>query len=141
MESYLFVYGTLRQGFPNPLQHVLSRRGSYMGRARFHGRLFEIDGYPGAVPSLETGEWVVGEVYRLQSAEELLLLLDEYEECSANFPEPREYRRQQVPVEFADGQRLTAWTYLYNRPVSRLTPILSGDYVRYRKTGEDVSGA
>lgn len=134
MSVHLFVYGTLRRGFPNPCQRLLDDEGSYLGRARFQGRLFEIDGYPGALASDNPEDQVVGELYRIDHADAVLAALDQYEECTPAFAEPWEYVRREVRVSLPDGTALDAWTYLYNRRIDPQKAIPSGDYLRYDRS-------
>lgn len=130
MQPYLFVYGTLLKAMQHPLHQELATRAQYLGRASFQGKLYALKNknYPAAIASSESPARVFGEVYRVHCADELFSLLDEYEECSAAFPVPTEYIRQQVPVVLNDGQMLTAWVYLYNFAVDESLQIISGDY-------------
>lgn len=126
---YLFVYGTLRQGSGRPMAGYLARHARRVGRATMKGRLYDLGGYPGAVPSDSLDDGVVGEVYLLDSPEAVLRALDEYEGCGPEDPPPTEYRRQRVTVRMEDGRRLQAWAYIYNRPTDGLRPIPSGDFL------------
>ena len=134
MEINLFVYGTLRRGFPNPYQRLLDEHGTYLGRARFQGRLFEVEDYPGALPSADPADHVIGDLYRIDHADEVMAALDLYEECTPAFPQPWEYIRREIQVSLADGQDLPAWTYLYNRRSDNLETIPSGDYLRFNRS-------
>lgn len=137
MSDYLFVYGTLRKS-PNGSQHPsLQDHADYIGMALMPGKLYEINHYPGAIVGAASSPFrIQGEVYRLRDAERLLQSLDEYEECTAYFPEPHEYRRLKMPVTLPDSRSLTAWVYLYNRPVIGLEQIPCGDYRRYLQTNK-----
>lgn len=130
MSSYLLVYGTLLKTVQHPLHQVLAQQAQCLGRASFQGKLYALanKNYPAALLSAETTARVFGEVYLVQEADELFSVLDEYEECSAAFPAPTEYIRQQVPVTLSDGQTLSAWVYLYNHAVDENLRIISGDY-------------
>jgi gamma-glutamylcyclotransferase (GGCT)/AIG2-like uncharacterized protein YtfP len=57
-------------------------------------------------------------------AERLLQSLDDYEEYSAHFSIPHEYRRCK---KLSPAPKLVAWLYLYNRPVNELERIVHGD--------------
>ena len=72
---------------------------------------------------------MIGEVYRLHDPRAALIELDRYEEFGPDFPEPAEYVRRELPVTMAGGDCLTAWVYLYNRPVSEDARILCGDFL------------
>lgn len=129
--EYIFVYGTLRSDCGGKLAHWLSRHWGFVGMGFFQGTLFEVNQYPGAVPCVETQNRVLGEVYRLYDQEPVLARLDDYEECSERFSVPHEYKRVKAEINFAEGDAVQAWVYVYNLPVDRLEQIHSGDYARY----------
>jgi gamma-glutamylcyclotransferase (GGCT)/AIG2-like uncharacterized protein YtfP len=130
MPSYLFVYGTLLKAIQHPLHQELIAKTQYVGRASFQGKLYALANkhYPAAILSSESNARVFGELYLVHCVDELFALLDDYEECSAAFPAPTEYIRQQVPVVLNDGQVLMAWVYIYNHVVDEGLRIVSGDY-------------
>lgn len=92
------------------------------------GRLFEVAGYPGAIQSADPAARVRGEIYRIRRGASVLQELDAYEECTPEFPRPHEYLRKRVAVSVDDGPQLACWVYLFNRDVSMLRWIRSGDY-------------
>ncbi|MBD9356653.1 gamma-glutamylcyclotransferase family protein [Methylomonas albis] len=126
---YLFVYGTLRRDHQNQIQHPFLSTCLYINDASMRGELFAIDAYPGAIAAGTT--LVKGELYLMQDPEQTLSALDIYEECTAQFPEPHEYMRRELAVSLPDGQTISAWTYLYNRPLTGLKRIDCGDYLNY----------
>lgn len=139
LRELLFVYGTLREELAHPMAAVLKRHASRVGAARFRGRLFDLGGYPGAVPSQYASDRVVGELYRIDPGREAALFaeLDRYEGCDPDDPSSAEYVRVHAAVEPEGGGSLEAWIYLYNRPTGRLERIVSGDYcVRFRPASE-----
>ena len=121
-KDFLFVYGTLRGDCGNA--DISSSGCRYMGRANIQGRLYEVAGYPGMVPSYHTGDRVAGELYRLTRIP-LLKKLDKYEGSK--------YRRLKKPVELEDGTRYLTWVYQYRGRVNPLKRIPSGDYLQYRR--------
>jgi gamma-glutamylcyclotransferase (GGCT)/AIG2-like uncharacterized protein YtfP len=123
----LFVYGTLRRAACGGMHHLLGS-AVFLGEATWQGRLYRVDGYPGAVPSREPAATVRGELYRLVDGGETLALLDDYEECGPAFGTESEYRRSVTRVTRADGTDVSAWIYRYNRPVAGLELIASGDF-------------
>ncbi len=133
LPKYLFVYGTLRQNPPGQIHPFLQSCSRYIGPATLPGRLYAIADYPGAViPAVLDQSIIHGELYQLSEHQtDLLAILDEYEECTANFPLPHEYQRCQVTVELKPTQPTLAWTYLYNLPVDGLTIITGGDYQQF----------
>ncbi|WP_082081394.1 gamma-glutamylcyclotransferase [Methylocucumis oryzae] len=42
---------------------------------------------------------------------------------------PHEYVRKCLPVQLTTGKTVNAWVYVYNRDVSGLKRIISGDYL------------
>ena len=127
-ENYLFVYGSLRGASRHPMQRRLAARARHCGTARFRGVLYELDGYPGAVPCYQLQSWVQGDLYQLNCSE-LLHELDRYEGIGADYAEPYEYHRRQVAVELPSGAPLTAWIYLYNWTLAGRRQIADGDYL------------
>jgi gamma-glutamylcyclotransferase (GGCT)/AIG2-like uncharacterized protein YtfP len=137
--ALLFVYGTLREALAHPMAKVLGTHAARIGRANFRGRLFDLGDYPGAVPSQDASDRVVGELYRIEPGREgaLFAELDRYEGCDPDDPSSAEYVRVHATVEPEGGDPLEAWIYLYNRPTGRLERIVSGDYCAHlRSTSE-----
>ncbi len=139
MAEQIFVYGTLRRELGHPMHRLLAQHARYVGRASFAGRLYDLNGYPGAVPDPAGRGRVWGEVYRFSAPGPLLALLDRYEGCNNNAnagssggkrggPQD-EYRRELRTVYGENGERLRAWIYLYNRPVGGRREIPGGDYL------------
>jgi gamma-glutamylcyclotransferase (GGCT)/AIG2-like uncharacterized protein YtfP len=100
----LFVYGTLRRGFPNKYADLLQANARFLGNARMHGRLYQFDSYSGAVPSDQPGEYVSGELYHLEDPT-ILPTLDDYEGS--------EFERVLLKVSLDDGQELETWVYVF----------------------------
>lgn len=127
MSDLLFIYGTLqRQGAAH---HLLIGQATFLGPAWLQGRLYEVDGYPGAVLSDDPRDRIQGELYRMQRSDILLARLDAYEEIGPQFPEPHEYRRTQVSVMTVRQKPHAAWTYIYNRCTRNLAQIPSGRWI------------
>jgi gamma-glutamylcyclotransferase (GGCT)/AIG2-like uncharacterized protein YtfP len=127
---YLFVYGTLRKAAGHPSHRLLEDGAQLVGLAHMKGRMFEIDGYPGVVPSDPSCGQVLGELYRLREPAVVLEALDDYEEAGENYPQPQEYLRCQVNVKLENGTEVVAWCYLYNRPTAGLRLIPGGNWCR-----------
>jgi gamma-glutamylcyclotransferase (GGCT)/AIG2-like uncharacterized protein YtfP len=131
MNSWLFVYGTLRRDISEK-STLLEPYAVYSGQAFMAGRLYEVAGYPGAVESQAADERVFGELYQLIRPSDGLAVLDEYEECSEAFARPHEYVRKRVLVWLESGATLAAWCYVYNLDVQGLQRISSGDYASFK---------
>lgn len=125
---YLFVYGTLRRTCSTGAHKTYLEGATFIGDAKIQAKLFRVSYYPAIVLS-KADEWVIGEVYRLID-EAQLHALDAYEECASPINDHQEYRREQAQIELANGERLMAWVYIYNRPTQGLTQIISGDFLQ-----------
>ncbi|ARP80968.1 gamma-glutamylcyclotransferase [Bordetella genomosp. 8] len=81
MDTYVFVYGTLRRGEINDLARAAARAGlpapEYAGVASVTGRLYDFGDWPGLLPDAD-GVPVTGDVYRIDPA--LLPVMDAIEE-------------------------------------------------------------
>lgn len=85
------------------------------------GRLFRLGSYPGAVASQIDGEWVRGELYRMDDPRWILAALDHYE--------GRDFERVNTQAQLDSGKQLEAWVYLYRGTPSGAR-IVSGDWLR-----------
>ncbi len=128
-DEYIFVYGTLRRDTNSEMHHLLAKYAEFVSDATYRGKLYQIDYYPGAVPSDDPNDVVQGEVYLLDQADVVLPLLDLYEACGPAFPEPNEYSRQKQSVLLKDGRTVTTWIYLYNHPTEGLESIKLGNFL------------
>ncbi len=124
---YLFVYGTLMQHHQHPMHQRLLTGSEFVCYGWITAQLYQIKNYPGAVLSDNETDKVYGELYRLTNAS-LLAQLDDYEECSAAFPEPHEYQRQQVDVFIDKAKPVKAWAYIYKHAVDPGKQIKTGRF-------------
>lgn len=125
-KDYLFVYGTLMQG-QHPMHKLLREHSEFIGYGWITAQLYQIRNYPGVIVSDQPEDKVFGELYLLTD-KAVLSQLDDYEECSAAFPEPHEYRREQISVHISTAVSYPAWVYLYNHPVTASQRIRSGRF-------------
>jgi gamma-glutamylcyclotransferase (GGCT)/AIG2-like uncharacterized protein YtfP len=113
MKIPLFVYGTLKRGFP---LHKHLKEARFLGEAELSNYLmYDLGWYPGIVPG--PGK-VRGEVYEVSLA--TLALLDEIE------AEGEEYERRLLPVRLSDGRTIEAFVYIYLGEVSRRPLVKEG---------------
>lgn len=110
----IFVYGTLRKETGTAMHYVLARDCEYLSEAYIQGKLYEVNGYPGFIESDSQKDQVTGELYKLVDQHSVLAKLDEYEECSEQFPKPHEYVRKKLPVTLVNGRTVSAWVYVFN---------------------------
>ena len=127
--EFIFVYGTLRKQTASSMHHLMASHCEYFSDGVMRGKLYEVCGYPGAIESSDASDKVSGELYKMLDRKQVLVLLDDYEECSDRFPMPYEYTRKQITIELTGGDSVVAWVYLYNHDVLKLRQIISGDYV------------
>lgn len=128
--EFIFVYGTLRKASTTNMNYIVARHCNYFSDGYLRGKLYNVDNYPAAIESTNPKDKVYGELYEI--ADHLILpQLDAYEECTHQFPEPHEYSRKKQRITLFDGGSVSAWVYIFNRDVSNLIPIQSGDYLQH----------
>ena len=128
----LFVYGTLRLGFP---LHPYMRKGAVrlLGKGKICGRLYDLGDFPGALPSTSRSDEIEGELYELGDAIQQLRELDEVEEFNSQRPGESLFVRRLTDVELATGQRYKAWAYFLPKKPAKARLIPSGDYAEVRR--------
>lgn len=125
--DYIFVYGTLRRACRTGAHTTYLAGAEFVGDARVRGSLYRVSYYPALVLD-DTAGWVVGEIYRLTSSEQLQQL-DAYEECTYPSQPDQEYNRKKINVITDAGDLLSAWIYSYQHRVKDLELIVSGDFL------------
>ena len=131
--NYLFVYGTLLDN-RNEFAIYLKQNCSFYTDGKLKGLLFDIGEYPGVVLQTDTGGFVYGDVFQINSVDTTLKILDEYEGFGNNELQPNEFIRKIEEINTPLGL-LKCWIYLYNLPFDSLKPILSGNYLQYIQLG------
>ena len=130
----LFVYGSLRSGFHNPMYEYISRFFTLVGKAKVKGKLFDLGEYPAAIPADED-VFIIGELYIAKNQQEFswaIGQLDDYEGLDVEEGETPLYERKVTEVHIND--KVThAWVYWYNGDVSSKPVIASGDMLEYFK--------
>jgi gamma-glutamylaminecyclotransferase len=112
----LFVYGSLKEGFPNA--HVNTGRrvaGHFRTRQRLPLYLVGVGHLPCLVLQPGQGLQVLGQMYEVSAA--ALAATDRLERVD----DPQGYRRVRIVVEHVDdGEHFDAWVYV--QQASRLDP-------------------
>ncbi len=108
------------------MRRQLQRRARCLGPASLAGRLYGRGPYPAALPAVEAGERLRGELWQIRDRR-LWQRLDRYEGCAADSPRPHPYQRERALVTGPRQLCVMAWVYWYRRPVRGLRRILSGD--------------
>ena len=136
---HFFFYGTLRPDCATGLPARLIAPLEPVGPATVAGRIFAKPDPRGCYPVLYRGGRgrVTGFVFRERKGARCgwLQALDRFEGAAGG---GGEYLRRPVRAVLADGTRLLADAYLYNRPAVRtLVPIRHGDFARFlAETGQ-----
>ncbi len=128
----LFVYGSLRSGFHNPVYHYLTKYFHPLGDAVVRGKLYDKGDYPVAVPAADE-KFISGELYAINNPEEfswVIEQLDDYEGMNVEAGETSPYKREPVTA-FVNGRGSDAWIYWFNGSVEGLPEIESGDLLQY----------
>ena len=128
--NLLFTYGTLRRAAGNAAHRLLADSAELVGHGFVRGRLYQATDFPVLVPDPQGGQ-VAGEIYRVFAPSAMFVRLDQYEGYDPSLPDTSEFRRDQVQVAMNDGRTVTAWAYVYQRPLFDLQPIPHGDYARF----------
>ena len=122
----VFVYGTLRPGDVGFRETALADRVECLGPAQVAGTLYDLGEYPGAV--LGKSGIIRGELL-LPLDRGVLPLLDEYEIYDPADPKSSEFLRL-IATTVDSG--LSIWIYAYNRSVTDVPVIPSGDWAAHR---------
>lgn len=128
----LFVYGSLRSGFRNPVYEYLTKYFSLIGEAVVKGKLFDLGDYP-AAKATEEDNFISGELYTINNPQEFpwaIGQLDDYEGLNVEEGETPLYTREEV-IAYRKGEPYTAWIYWYNRDITGKPEIESGDVLEY----------
>ena len=93
MSDYLFVYGTLQPGLTPAKVADLAAKLQPVGKGYVRGLLYDLGGYPGAMPDPRAKSIIVGTVMELPEDASVLRRLDGYEGFDLRAPETSEYIR------------------------------------------------
>ena len=126
MSGYLFAYGTLQPGHAPAHMAAVAAKLRPVGEGFVRGRLYDLGGYPGAVPDTSATSRILGTVMELPEDPGLLRQLDSYEEYDPQSPETSEYVRELQRVELTAGGALGCWFYRYNWKPDESRLIASG---------------
>jgi len=128
----LFVYGSLRRGFHNPVYEYISRFFTFAGEAKVRGKLFDMGNYLAGVAANDDN-FIIGEMYYANNENEFpwaIGQLDDYEGINVEEGEVQLFRRELTEV-YINDQTTQAWIYWYNGDVSGRKVITSGDIIQY----------
>ncbi|MEY3052949.1 MAG: hypothetical protein RLY31_2734 [Bacteroidota bacterium] len=117
MESYLFVYGTLRKDSDHPMAVFLREQGHWQGKGFMPGVCHDLGAYPGAVYLENSLEKVEGDIFLISDERAVFSELDPYEGVAPH-ADPPEYERVRCPVN-GPGRMYVCWVYLYLLPAAQ----------------------
>lgn len=138
MSNYLFVYGTLRNEYNNEMAKFLRKHADYQEGGLLNGELYDVGSYPAAIFKYTKEAFIHGQIFKMHNREKIFQVLDPYEGIDDEL-----YIRRVCPVKIPIGtviineeevtqyKELLCWVYLYNRPVTFLKHVPSGDYMLY----------
>ena len=127
--DYLFVYGTLMKTVSNGMSRFLHSHSEFIGNAYIQGKLYDLQGYPGAVAGNNPTERVYGHVFKIKDTEAVFKVLDDYEGIGDGNPTDYEYVRTHVTAFLENDTEVTTWFYAYNFPTDALEVMPSGRYL------------
>jgi gamma-glutamylcyclotransferase (GGCT)/AIG2-like uncharacterized protein YtfP len=142
-----FAYGSLLTGTGNPqVDEAMSGGTEELGPGFIHARLYELGGYPGAVPGLAAPgtdpadpPTVWGRLFAVRDPEAFFALLDDYEDFRPQAPEAGEFFRTTTHIHLPRATRpVMGQIYFFNRRVAESQRIRSGDYSAFRKFQEQA---
>jgi gamma-glutamylcyclotransferase (GGCT)/AIG2-like uncharacterized protein YtfP len=114
MSDYLFAYGTLQPHcVPARMAPVVAKMRA-VGKGYVYGKLYDLGGYPGAVPDPSSPQKITGTVLQLPEDASILRQFDAYEGFDPKTPEAGEYTRERQSVQLAAGGVIECWFYRYN---------------------------
>jgi gamma-glutamylcyclotransferase (GGCT)/AIG2-like uncharacterized protein YtfP len=126
---FLFIYGSLRQGFNNPAFAYISQYFSLIGNATVQGKLVDMGQYPVGVPTTENYT-IKGELYKLNNSDEFdwaFEQLDDYEGIHVEANESPLFLRMETKATIQNNETLQCWIYWFNGDVQHKPIIESGD--------------
>jgi len=138
-KEYLFVYGTLRKYFQNPVSRYLDENAQHIGEGFINGKIYDVSGFPGLVLSDSKESIVTGDLYRLKSVPDVFKTLDHYEGYRRDSPEGSLFIRQIQSITFGEGLCVAAWVYVFNRSIENLDLIKGSDYTKFRKDKSETA--
>jgi gamma-glutamylcyclotransferase (GGCT)/AIG2-like uncharacterized protein YtfP len=126
VSKYLFVYGTLRNEFSNPMAQFLQENATYLCDGNIKGQLYDVGTYPALIYNDNTDVFIKGQIFEMNDIEQIFDVLDPYEGIDDEL-----YIRQIIPIKLENQSFLPCWVYLFNRPVLFLKKIEETDYMEY----------
>jgi gamma-glutamylcyclotransferase (GGCT)/AIG2-like uncharacterized protein YtfP len=128
MNDLLFVYGTLLSE-DNEYAIYLKSNSRFYSLGKLKGKLYNVGEYPGAILNDESGGYIQGSILQIDDPVKVLPIIDYYEGFGEKESQPNQFIRISAEVE-TDFGPVICWVYLYNLPVTGLTLIENGRYIK-----------
>ncbi|MDB5156146.1 MAG: btrG [Mucilaginibacter sp.] len=132
INDLLFVYGSLLSA-DNEFANYLSNNATFYSHGKLKGKLYDMGEYPGAIVGDDDVYDISGSIYKLNNPKQALKVLDDYEGFGNDQEQPNLFIRELLPVSTSHGA-INCWVYLYNRAISDLVEIKSGEYIKYLRS-------
>lgn len=131
----LFVYGTLKNSRIKEAVPEIAPFIKVKVRGFVRGKLFDTGDYPAAVPDKGGRKKVYGEILEItdNKLDEVLKILDEYEEYSPRNIKSSLFVRDAVNVNTRNDKQLKSWIYWFNGEIKNLKEIKDGIYRKRRQ--------
>lgn len=114
---HLFVYGTLKRKSPNnPFKNEMDLNLKYISEAYVFGKLYLVDNYPGLI--IAENCKVYGELYQVLNHENIIPLLDKYEDYYPLNHLDSLYIRETI-ICYANKTNIAfeTYAYVYNKSI------------------------
>jgi len=139
LSEYLFVYGTLLSDASSEIKNIFSKYTIKVSDGSYQGKMYLVEHpdnslvYPAAIPSEKESDRISGEIVKVLHPKKIFQILDDYEECTPDYPEPHEYKRIIVDIRGADGDTIRAQMYIYNLSIETLKRIKDPSFMEFMK--------
>jgi gamma-glutamylcyclotransferase (GGCT)/AIG2-like uncharacterized protein YtfP len=133
--SFIFVYGTLRQGGSRPIPRLFPT-SRFIGFGTVRGWLYHFGAYPGLICDA-AGRDILGEVYEVDA--DAVRVMDDIERYIEGDPAACEYFRRTQTIAMRDGGIVTAELYEVNaNRYDCTTPMDTGDWIAWAQAQTDL---
>ena len=126
--AFLFVYGSLLDE-DNEFAIYLKDNSKFYSTGKVKGTLYDIGEYPGAILFPEGGEYIYGNILKIDTPEKVFKVIDDYEGYGGEQSWPNEFIRILTGIE-VEAEVIDCWIYVYNLPVNGLRYIKGGRYFK-----------
>lgn len=124
---YVFVYGTLMNGFKNSIAEFLRNNSIFIGKGITKGEIYNLGSFPGAVFDENSLNIIYGEVYKITTnIEAVIAELDTYE--GINDPTFDYYEKKEAFIQVNTTQ-IKASVYHFKKSPNSFKRIESGNYL------------